>query len=122
MISRLFRPDHCVQGEIILSFNDDFFLLRPHAITDFYSLLSGAVLRFDDGVSRSRDLLVSGLTVSSTSKSGQSGTAETLMTPARPADYGMRIICFPSASQDVFDRTFLTYPKSSRGVFITRRL
>lgn len=32
-----------------LSLNDDFFLLKPHAISDFHSPLYGSVFRFDDG-------------------------------------------------------------------------
>lgn len=41
-----------VQAEVALSFNDDFFLLRPHHLSDFYSSMYGTIIRFDDGVSR----------------------------------------------------------------------
>lgn len=38
-------------GDVSLSFNDDFFILKPHAVSDFYSPLYGTVIRFDQGVS-----------------------------------------------------------------------
>lgn len=38
-------------SDVSLSFNDDFFILKPHAVSDFYSPLYGAVIRFDQGVS-----------------------------------------------------------------------
>lgn len=38
-------------GDVSLSFNDDFFILRPHAVSDFFSPLYGTVIRFDQGVS-----------------------------------------------------------------------
>ena len=34
-------------SDVALSLNDDFFLLRPHAVSDFHSPLYGSVLRFD---------------------------------------------------------------------------
>ncbi|WVR04824.1 hypothetical protein IAU60_001836 [Kwoniella sp. DSM 27419] len=37
------------QADVTLSMNDDFFLLRPHAVSDFHSPLYGSVIRFDHG-------------------------------------------------------------------------
>ncbi|OCF33813.1 hypothetical protein I316_04525 [Kwoniella heveanensis BCC8398] len=36
-------------ADVTLSLNDDFFLLRPHAVSDFHSPLYGSVIRFDHG-------------------------------------------------------------------------
>ncbi|WRT64546.1 uncharacterized protein IL334_001478 [Kwoniella shivajii] len=37
------------RADVTLSLNDDFFLLRPHAVSDFHSPLYGSVIRFDHG-------------------------------------------------------------------------
>lgn len=34
-----------------LALNDDFFLLRPHAVSDFHTPFYGSVIRFDHNVS-----------------------------------------------------------------------
>ncbi|EIW71073.1 hypothetical protein TREMEDRAFT_67553 [Tremella mesenterica DSM 1558] len=36
-------------ADVSLSLNDDFFLLRPHAVSDFHSPFYGSVIRFDHG-------------------------------------------------------------------------
>jgi 3-O-alpha-D-mannopyranosyl-alpha-D-mannopyranose xylosylphosphotransferase len=36
-------------ADVTLSLNDDFFLLKPHAVADFHSPLYGSVIRFDHG-------------------------------------------------------------------------
>ncbi|WWC86667.1 uncharacterized protein L201_001544 [Kwoniella dendrophila CBS 6074] len=36
-------------ADVTLSLNDDFFLLRPHAVSDFHSPFYGSVIRFDHG-------------------------------------------------------------------------
>jgi len=36
-------------ADVTLSLNDDFFLLKPHAVSDFHSPLYGSVIRFDHG-------------------------------------------------------------------------
>lgn len=65
------RKSSLQKSEAVLSFNDDFFLLRPHATTDFYSSLYGTVIRFDEGVSSaSWDKTIAD--ISSTSRSAQS--------------------------------------------------
>lgn len=38
-------------GDVSLALNDDFFMLRPHSVSDFHSLLYGNVFRFDWSVS-----------------------------------------------------------------------
>lgn len=38
-------------ADVALALNDDFFILRPHAVSDFHSPLYGNVVRFDWGVS-----------------------------------------------------------------------
>lgn len=61
-------------SDVSLSFNDDFFILKPHAVSDFYSPLYGAVIRFDQGVSLLKSLPpVQGLIVffSTTNKSSR---------------------------------------------------
>ncbi|KAK8847626.1 hypothetical protein IAR55_005485 [Kwoniella newhampshirensis] len=37
------------RADVTVSLNDDFFLLRPHAVSDFHSPLYGSVIRFDHG-------------------------------------------------------------------------
>ncbi|WWD21714.1 hypothetical protein CI109_106201 [Kwoniella shandongensis] len=37
------------KADVMISLNDDFFLLRPHAVSDFHSPLYGSVIRFDHG-------------------------------------------------------------------------
>ncbi|ODN79461.1 3-O-alpha-D-mannopyranosyl-alpha-D-mannopyranose xylosylphosphotransferase [Cryptococcus amylolentus CBS 6039] len=36
-------------ADAVIALNDDFFLLRPHAVSDFHSPLYGSVIRFDHG-------------------------------------------------------------------------
>ncbi|WVQ79814.1 3-O-alpha-D-mannopyranosyl-alpha-D-mannopyranose xylosylphosphotransferase [Cryptococcus sp. DSM 104549] len=36
-------------ADAVIALNDDFFLLRPHAVSDFHSPLYGSVVRFDHG-------------------------------------------------------------------------
>jgi 3-O-alpha-D-mannopyranosyl-alpha-D-mannopyranose xylosylphosphotransferase len=36
---------------VALALNDDFFLLRPHAVSDFHTPFYGSVIRFDHNVS-----------------------------------------------------------------------